>query len=1132
MRAIRLLFRAFLATCLVVALVTAQGHTVQRRQDKTVSTLPSTESQAAKTTAQSSQITNSASATESASSSKSSQTNLPTTSSQNQSTNSLTSTSLSGPKPSATNGTLPIDPNVLPIQPSITPGLAVAGVILLILGGVYTLIGIKNKRLHIFLSTAFLTSLAVAVLLVYVMNPPVRNGVQGAYVVAAVITGLIFGALSIVFTEVTEGLGCLLGGFCLGMWFLVLKPGGLVTSTGGKAILIAAFSLSIFALSFSHYTRPHALIGSISFAGATIVILGIDCFSKAGLKEFWLYIWGLNDNIFPLNTKTYPHSRGIRVEIAAIILVFFIGIISQLKLWRIIKERREQKEEERRQGERDLEVLDEEVGRKVEEDNNRERAQWEAAYGDKDPPSNGKKTDSAISGLEVDSGRESIGGTETVDNRGLAEEDQIEMVEMETSGRPNASQISSKKTRNSRNGPLITVRVGSDVGHSEQRAEGDREPRSPNSGQLTARNSVISRHSTSTPKATSPVIGQGTLQPSAAPPPPIVPLPFTIPAAAGSDNEDDDDSSVATFADSHRETTRNTKISHGGSLLRRLSARNSKATSCDEESLIVPHEDDQASSIAATIDDLTQDGRSPTAGLQIIVSNKGKEGDEFRDFGLKLDGFSSKSSSGLSTLLTRPNSIAAMPTAKESLIDTMAQRPSSMIDMREFSDDSENKLPANGITSYWFARTSLDLKTKQRLERAKGKGTAVKDRMAMGSFRTKGSLSPGLRASKSLKSASPSVISGQESLSASLSTQLPRRVSKVVMSYRTNEWAKHLGTAEKPDLEELKFSDYPEEILEEEGPEEAPRPVNPDELQQTAENAAPPPAPLRRTSQTLLQQSAIGQSRSKHNSRVSFTGWQPGHSPSNSFYQQGPTSRTTSSPSLHRTLSPNISTGNLPQSTTNFPQSPMLDHRGFRSASTPLLNQPHAGPERMDSVNLLDQRESMVRNKFSFGSSPNLPIPPEPIAVLPTSDSTSTYNYRISVLDDDMSLKDRRELIQQQAITQGQQSQPAATAFDSHQPVRPESRVQSADKREAMLASWRESVRQDLTQTQQPKFAVESRRADMLSDRQQSLLNQRQQAMATNYRDSVLDERMRRADMLDLHKEVLRKMQASANKHV
>ena len=124
------------------------------------------------------------------------------------------------------------------------------------------------------------------------MHPPISNAVQGAYFIAAFLTGIVFGGGSVVFADVTEGLGCLLGGFCLSMWFLVLKPGGLLTSTAGKAIFIACFTLGGFAFYISHYTRPYGLIGSISFAGASVIVLGIDCFSRAGLKEFWLYIWG------------------------------------------------------------------------------------------------------------------------------------------------------------------------------------------------------------------------------------------------------------------------------------------------------------------------------------------------------------------------------------------------------------------------------------------------------------------------------------------------------------------------------------------------------------------------------------------------------------------------------------------------------------------------------------------------------------------------------------------------------------------------------------------------------------------------------------------------------------------------
>jgi hypothetical protein len=78
--------------------------------------------------------------------------------------------------------------------------------------------GADISRLHIFLSTAYLASLATTVLIVYVMNAPISNAIEGAYVVAVVITGSIVGGLAVVFPEVTEGLGCLLGGFCLSMW--------------------------------------------------------------------------------------------------------------------------------------------------------------------------------------------------------------------------------------------------------------------------------------------------------------------------------------------------------------------------------------------------------------------------------------------------------------------------------------------------------------------------------------------------------------------------------------------------------------------------------------------------------------------------------------------------------------------------------------------------------------------------------------------------------------------------------------------------------------------------------------------------------------------------------------------------
>ena len=132
---------------------------------------------------------------------------------------------------------------------------------------------------------------ASQILIIYVINPPISDAKQGAYLSAAVVTGLVFGGGSVIFPDVAEGLGCLLGGYCFSMWFMVLKPGGLITSTAGKAIFISGLTVAGFGLYISHYTRTYGIIGCASFAGATVIVLGIDCFSRAGLKEFWLYIW-------------------------------------------------------------------------------------------------------------------------------------------------------------------------------------------------------------------------------------------------------------------------------------------------------------------------------------------------------------------------------------------------------------------------------------------------------------------------------------------------------------------------------------------------------------------------------------------------------------------------------------------------------------------------------------------------------------------------------------------------------------------------------------------------------------------------------------------------------------------------
>ena len=258
--------------------------------------------------------------------------------------------------------------------------LGFGGALLIITGTLLAFVGIQHKLLYICLSTVYLVCLSITVLIIYVMNPPVSDAVQGAYLVGIVVPGLIFGGGAMVFSNLTEGLGCMLGGFALSMWLLCLKAGGLLTNTTSIVIFICVFSAVVFSTAYVNFFQPYTLIFSLAFSGATAIVLGIDCFSRAGLKEFWVYIWRLNDDIFPLGTTTYPMTRGIKAEVAGIVAFTVLGILVQWKLWGFIREKHKAKIRERAAERRVLEREEEMIGRRVNWETNKQRERWEEVY--------------------------------------------------------------------------------------------------------------------------------------------------------------------------------------------------------------------------------------------------------------------------------------------------------------------------------------------------------------------------------------------------------------------------------------------------------------------------------------------------------------------------------------------------------------------------------------------------------------------------------------------------------------------------------------------------------------------------------------------------------------------------------
>ncbi|KAJ9267948.1 hypothetical protein DTO195F2_282 [Paecilomyces variotii] len=928
------------------------------------------------------------------------------------------------------------DPNVLPLQPKITPAVGIAGVVLIVLGGIYALIGVKKRRLHIFLSTAFLTSLGVTVLIEYVMNPPVRNAVQGAYFVAIFVTGAIFGALALVFREITEGLGCLLGGFCLSMWLLELKSGGLLTSSGSKGAFIGAFSAGIYAVSFSHYTRPYGLVVATSFAGATAIVLGIDCFSRAGLKEFWLYLWELNANTFPLNTNTYPVTRGIKVEIALTMIIFAMGLISQFRLWKVVKERRKQQAMMKSEEEKKREEHEAELGRQIEEANMRDRALWESVYGNKD-------THPSDSGIDID-------GSDSPRKRSTA----IETTEIDANDDANNGH---KSYRNSNE-------TGSGMGGDPEQA---------NDEVRDDEHHVSGEYVNELP---------GDFPPSGDGHPASMPLPFKAPEEKSS--SDDDERSVAATLSGSDILAR--RLSTG---LSRSAGHNPMPTSESEEALVATKDESPASSVAGVPDEDERDIASEVSDSPVGNENEANEANEDNTVPVEIEDPANQD-----TTHEKSTSESASRGQSESNAQPSEQsKPEADESGREEKKrpDPADVLPARQVLSL-LPVSSPPPTTGQSVSEQDGKSHS-REGTAMGPSRTASEKQEGQSSVR------------KTSLTADTMTQLPDRVSRVVSSYRTNEWAKHLSEAETPEIEPIR------PIIEDkplgDSTKEAVAPVQVEELLQTPLTARPPPAVP--TPNTINQQYGLTNSLSLSSRSKSRSPRSVSPEPNKDLTGVRRASTGVAPPPL----TPLLRSG----SNASLASQHSLLQPGYRRhsssqllsntlAATPIDESKEVNfqkPQYGKSPQLMTQRQSLIRNRVSSTSlSRDSWIPHSASASrqsLGLGISSPGFGSQANLIDDDdMPLAKRRDMIQQQRLT------PTRT--------------------DATGAAWRESIRQDLSRTTLPY----SSSAFSRSEHDQAWTVRQQQMMAANHIDQAIAQGMQRGELRDLHREAMRRMQAAA----
>lgn len=1121
----------------------------------------------------------------------------------------------------------PILDGQLPIQPRLSPGWGVTGAILLISGAIYTLVGIKNAWLHTFFSTAFLSGLSVTVLVVYVMTPPVPVAIEGAYVVAAVVSGLILGGAATVFREITEGLGCLLGGFSIAMWLLTLKPGGLLPSTPSKAIFIAAFSAGSYGFYFSRHTRPYALMGLMSFAGATVTVIGIDCFSRAGLKEFWAYIWNLNKGLFPYETDTYPLTKGIRVEIALTVVFTIIGIISQLKLWKVIQERRAKKAEAQADEQRKRDEEEANLGLQVEAQNARERQQWETVYGDQPSRSSAASGDSGVG--DVDDDEKKDRASQTATRQVSSSEENIEMVDLPTpnpTGSPDLGRqsVDGLMTTSQDHDNGVTIRVARD---GKPTGNVDTTPTSE-----TNEEKVRAINGDGVAQPSEPISSRTSQIQPKPPGPEITPLPFNIPIEMeGNESR----SSIATYADEDdgdyvissprsRLSLVNRLSAGSGNLIQSFSQRSSRPPTwkgkpgeyeahqslgwAESTEVLVdnPKHHSDALSIAATTDGLSQEGedydnstenKADRMSIPAVTVNLGGETTDISpDVEKEGDG----------DMKLKPPSppwhLDARPTSSAETVGTDILNPSIL----------------NSSSVNLSKRSSLNQST------SKTEGTNVNSNPT-----DMNAVEETSESSRPPKSLAPSVSSTSMSLTKD---RLPSALPRVALSYRTNEWAKHLSAAEAPPFEQLQLDEHQDPQNDGVQETEVATPVHIEELQQSFDNSVPlpPNIPSSLASSNLLQVTSPANSHRSTPRTASYYSPLKAHIPATLAILTSASSDSGAQSSPVKPSSPNVSqAGHSPknrgrrvsaevynqpiqeENTRQALPTEQLTSSDGDGTLTPNSNPPSpTGPGPVPGLvsysspqTLLGRREMFLRNKSQPQLFTTPPIQEDPERALrPASQMTLAHNYTTAPLlthdADDIPLSQRKQLMRQSstpsavsvnAITARPQrmsspntAQPQPNAmpqlhtitaesshFDSHQPQRRASRPSQA-ARDARLSQFRQSVAADLRAASpmaQQKVgatgrdtsllgsppsssssptpllgptantsadigrAIDVQRNALLSQREQEAQRREAERWGKERVDRAFGEMMRRGDLVDAHREALRRMQEGV-KHV
>ena len=759
-------------------------------------------------------------------------------------------------------------------------------------------------------------------------------------------------------------------------------------------------------------------------------------------------------------------------------------------------------------------MVDEEHGRRVEDDIKRERGSWEAAYG------NGERGKSqhleSGNGTDEPSTRKgSLSVVGTSDVRG-SDSEGIELQEMDacSNGPREAGRLIVHVVQDedmpSNNSIVDQHLEGSSGGSGEPSIhDSNTSAAEPSGAEVPLRNATapksVDKKLTSNPKITH--------------------LPFKVPDP---DSVSDDGlSSVAASAASEPMTDRWSKrLSGSSSIARKLSGRSQRsfvAASTSDEAFLVPeYEDDRASSIAATMDGVS-------------------EQDDIKE-----EAQSVKDQRPSFEILRKQDSMQALmqgPPADVDLAKDVEASPGQSTNLVTLGDSH--------IEGAQHVQRSIDpppetiALPESDIASTTGTRSTVPETV----------IPAGLEASAQIPRISR------------LKNNLPEGASRVVTAYRTNEWAKHLDKADLPAIDELK-------IKKSRAPDSSPRtervaPVDVRALQQTPITAEPAPT-LTINTNSLGDRSASSlqsknsshrqQDRQRRDSAVYPLTREKAIEtlPSQTYLANG-MERSPSQTSLNSTHSRKEQyRPSLPKFRTSQPSIPPA--RGLRSSSSPMLTSPlvespieegveTSFPTRFapSSTHLMSQRDRMIRNR------------PSSTSLLRTSWSNATLDQHPALRtldeDEDIPLSQRKTLLQKHRhslphlhrSSSGQLSAAAHPTY-SHSRVSIPNNPQNLRSptptpqplsgrpaptpapRDSTVSAWRASLHATNTTAHYRDQEIDARRASLMDEKRRESNSRQEQRDAQDRTQHVKDRGMRKSSMIELHQQQMRKMQAQANK--